>query len=118
MISSDFKFNKVFIQETESTNSYARSLLKDKQAKEGDVFIADYQSGGRGQLHSKWFSEANKNLTFSFVIEANIELEDQFKISQIVCQGLIAFLDTMSVDACIKWPNDILIGKRNLLVFW
>ena len=50
---------------TNSTNTYLKNLLKEKQVKDLSCIWALLQTQGRGQQGAKWISEPGKNLTFS-----------------------------------------------------
>ena len=72
------------LEETESTNSYLKQLLREKHLEEGSIVVADYQTGGRGQRGNSWISAKGKNLLFSLLIyPKNVFAKDQFIISRI-----------------------------------
>ncbi|MEK7794041.1 MAG: biotin--[acetyl-CoA-carboxylase] ligase [Candidatus Hydrogenedentota bacterium] len=91
-----------YVEETSSTNDLALARGMD-----GDVFVADRQTAGRGRLGRSWHSAPGKGLWFS------IALANQ-------TPGVV-FAAALSVrDACapkcalrVKWPNDLLLeGKK------
>jgi BirA family transcriptional regulator, biotin operon repressor / biotin---[acetyl-CoA-carboxylase] ligase len=91
-----------------STNSYAASLLKNKEVAEGLVIYTNYQSAGRGQAGNKWESEENKNLLFSIILyPIMIDPSDQFLLSMVISLGICDFLEQYASSISIKWPNDI-----------
>lgn len=101
-------FHKV---STASTNIDARA------GKPGDVFTADFQTAGRGRLDHKWISPAGTNLMMSVVLDvAGIEAESvatlPLTVGLGVARGVSAFV--RSPLPCLKWPNDVLIGKRKI----
>mgnify|MGYP002632800960 CR=1 FL=1 len=101
----------------DSTNNYARALIRDKMPIEGTVIIADSQTGGRGQRSNSWSSEPGLNLTCSYILNpAFLSATNQFALSATVA---LSVFDTIrkfapSNDVKIKWPNDILIGDRKI----
>lgn len=96
------------LDETESTNSYLKQLIRDQHPEEGTVVVADYQTGGRGQMGNSWFSTKGENLLFSLLLHPqNIVARDQFIISRIVSLAVKNTLDQFTHDIRIKWPNDI-----------
>ncbi|MDO5523970.1 MAG: biotin--[acetyl-CoA-carboxylase] ligase [Bacteroidia bacterium] len=96
------------LHETESTNSYLKNLLKSQHPAEGSVVVADYQTGGRGQMGNSWFSSRGDNLLFSLLLyPAQIPANEQFIISRIASLAIKNTLDQFTDDIRIKWPNDI-----------
>lgn len=108
------QYQFVVQDELESTNNYAKQLVSDK-AGDRTVVLAHYQSGGRGQQGNSWESEAGKNLLFSVILYPGfMEAELQFYISMAVSLALVDVLDHETDGVCIKWPNDIYVGKRKI----
>jgi len=98
----------IHLDEVESTNLYLRQLVRDEQPEEGSVVIANYQTGGRGQMGSSWFSAKGENLLFSLLIyPRGVKANEQFIISRIASLAVKNTLDHFTDDIRIKWPNDI-----------
>lgn len=96
------------LEATESTNLYLKQLLREEQLEEGSMVIADFQTGGRGQVGSSWFSSKEKNLLFSLLIyPKDVRANEQFIISRIASLAVKNTLDQFTDDIRIKWPNDI-----------
>jgi BirA family biotin operon repressor/biotin-[acetyl-CoA-carboxylase] ligase len=103
------------IDELDSTNNYAASLLLTKRPPEGTVIVANSQVGGRGQASNKWESEPDRNLTLSIVLFPDfMEITKQFEISKAISLGVVDLLKDLVNDVSIKWPNDIYIGKKKV----
>ncbi|MGQ7870890.1 biotin--[acetyl-CoA-carboxylase] ligase [Sunxiuqinia sp. sy24] len=103
------------IERTASTNNYATSQVRENDIETGTVFLAYDQTAGRGQLESRWESEAGKNLTFSLVLRpAFLEIYKQYMLSKAVCLGLERFLSSCTEGVKIKWPNDIYVHDRKV----
>jgi len=84
-------------------------------APEGLVVAAFFQEKGRGQRGSTWESESGKNLTFSLLLRPIfMKVEEQFTISKAIALSICDWLKNNSVDACIKWPNDIYVGDKKI----
>jgi BirA family biotin operon repressor/biotin-[acetyl-CoA-carboxylase] ligase len=100
-----FKLNSV-----DSTNNYAANLLKDGIIENGAVVMADFQTNGRGQRSNVWHSDSGMNLCASFLyLPANLALSDLITINWWVSLSVIDLLNKFSVNASIKWPNDIFV---------
>jgi BirA family biotin operon repressor/biotin-[acetyl-CoA-carboxylase] ligase len=50
----------IHLTETESTNTYAMDVVAKTNPSEGTCVLADYQTGGKGQIGRYWHSEASK----------------------------------------------------------
>ena len=105
----------------DSTNNYAKSLIKEGKAKDGQIIYAVSQNAGRGQGVKTWESEPGKNLTFSLIIKPqNIKPKDQFIISQAVSVGIVNYLsrkdgfETYPHKINIKFPNDIFVDMKKI----
>lgn len=97
----------------DSTNSQAARELET--AAEGCVWIADFQTQGRGQRGNKWESGKGENLTFSILLRPEfLHPSRQFLISQICALGVSRYLNDKGLPAKIKWPNDIYIGDKKI----
>ena len=103
------------IHETDSTNNYAANQLLTKRLPEGVVFIADSQIGGRGQASNRWESEPSKNLTFSILLYPEfLEISRQFELSKTISLGVTDYLNELTHNVSIKWPNDIYLENRKV----
>lgn len=97
-----------YVEETDSTNLYARKIIQEKDIKNAFTVYTDFQTSGRGQRGNSWESEQGKNLLFSTVLFPDkVEASQQFVLSQIVSLAIKDILDEEVADISIKWPNDI-----------
>lgn len=97
----------------DSTNTQA--LREIATAPEGSVWIADFQTAGRGQRGNAWESVRGKNLTFTLLLRPEFVLvTNQFELSQVVSLGVCRYLKEQGIDAKIKWPNDIYAGNKKI----
>lgn len=108
-----FEFKIKHFKVLPSTNSYAHEQA-ECGAEEGIVYVADYQTAGRGQLDRKWESSAGKNLLVSILIRPPISPAKAPIITQIVCHSIARVLhDFYGIECELKRPNDILVhGKK------
>lgn len=103
------------LEETVSTNSLIRSLLKERTLPEGSLVVTNFQTAGRGQSGNSWESETGKNLTFSLVIYPEIILaNEQFLISQIAALSVKETLSAYTDNIRVKWPNDVYWNDRKI----
>lgn len=99
-----------FIQEATSTNDIVRTLGRCNT-----IIVAESQTAGRGQRGNSWESAPKQNLTFSLMITPLcLEAEKQFYISKVASLAVVATLNTLKIEAQIKWPNDIYVGDKKI----
>ena len=107
------KFDIRQFEEIPSTNTLALELAS-KQAEEGLVIVADYQTKGRGKPGRKWVSPRGKNLLFSLLLRPEIPPGRAPILTQIACRSVAkVLLEHYGISSTFKRPNDILVtGKK------
>ncbi len=99
-----------------STNDLASAWASDAQhrAPHGAVIVAETQTAGRGRLGREWHSPSGENLYISCVLRPSLPSEEVPPIT--LCAGLAVceVVNSLGIDASIKWPNDVLVGDRKL----
>lgn len=103
----------IWLEEAESSNDVARMTIDDLDNL--SVVSVRHQTKGRGQHGRTWESGQGENLTFSLVLK-NLEIapRSQIAISQITSLSLVELLKRHGIEAKIKWPNDIYVGKNKI----
>lgn len=102
------------LEETDSTNSFLRSL-SPRPAAEVVVAVADYQSAGRGQGSNSWESSRGENLLASIsVCPKGIKATQQFCLSVAGALAVKDVLDAFVDDVSLKWPNDVYVSDRKI----
>ena len=108
--------------ELPSTQTLARERLASGEAKNGDVFVALHQSGGKGRYDDRiWHDEAGSNLLMSVILtEIPNHLAD--KMQFVTALSVLATVRTLLTREIrqfdlqrvqLKWANDILVdGKK------
>lgn len=110
-----FGRNYVYEERIPSTNNLAKKLAH-QGAEEGTVVITEEQSEGRGRLTRGWYSPYGKGLWFSLILRPNFLPMEAPKCTLMAAVALTkAFYRLGLTKAGIKWPNDILVGKRKLV---
>jgi BirA family biotin operon repressor/biotin-[acetyl-CoA-carboxylase] ligase len=99
----------IILPTIDSTNNYAKSLLRDGLAKNGMVIFAEEQTQGRGQKSNKWESEKGLNIMLTAIVETKaLSALNQFPLSCAVAVACSDFFSFYAGDeTCIKWPNDL-----------
>lgn len=101
-----------FEPSVDSTNEWAFRA----KGQRGEVFLADFQSAGKGRLSRPWESPAGKNILLSLVDTSPGPSEKFYPLSLVAG---VAFLEGLKkiapqTDFKLKWPNDILINGKKL----
>ena len=85
----------------------------DEGAPEGMVYLADEQTAGRGRGGHGWQSTRAAGLYVSVLLRPKVAPADILWLS--LAAGLAvrdAVQETTSLAADIRWPNDLLLGKK------
>lgn len=111
--------NKVFLPETDSTNSYATTLLKNVNCMEGTVVYTNNQTKGKGQRGNSWMADSSMNITLSVILKPTfLPSKKSFYLSKITALAihdvLTEILNSSQNDIKIKWPNDILVNSKKI----
>lgn len=105
-----------FVPECQSTNSLLLDLASKSVLPEGTVVITSNQFAGRGQRGNTWQTAAGMNLTFSVLLKPSfLAVKNQFSLTIVASLSVFDFLKEKNIDDVkIKWPNDILVGKKKI----
>lgn len=97
-----------------STNDVAFSLARSGSP-EGTLVIAEEQTRGKGRLGRAWHSPPGLGLWFSIILRPEIAAYESATVSLGVALAVAGVLrDAYGIDARIKWPNDVLVGRRKI----
>ena len=111
---SIFSRNIVFHKSLESTNTLAKELADDG-APEGTIVLAEEQRAGRGRLGRQWLSPGYVNILVSILLRPTLEQDQLFILTMILALAAIESINGMvELEASIKWPNDLYVGRRKL----
>ncbi|MCX5687763.1 MAG: biotin--[acetyl-CoA-carboxylase] ligase [Candidatus Omnitrophica bacterium] len=101
-------------KEISSTNDTAHDLAMAGE-KEGSIVIAESQTAGRGRMGRKWTSPKSKGAYFSVILRPNILPKEVPGITLFSALSVAKTIrETLSLDAFIKWPNDVLIDSQKI----
>jgi BirA family biotin operon repressor/biotin-[acetyl-CoA-carboxylase] ligase len=101
-----------------STNDVATTIAGTGD-REGSVVVADAQTAGRGRRGRTWFSPPASGLYVSVVLapgRARVEPERAVMLLTLAAGAALAEAveRATGLRADIKWPNDLLVGRRKL----
>ncbi|MBU4309989.1 biotin--[acetyl-CoA-carboxylase] ligase [bacterium] len=107
-----------YFKEIGSTNDCAIELARPpageagKGAREGTIVIAEVQTKGKGRLGREWSSPFG-GLWLSIILRPKILPTQAPRMTVIAALGVAKTIrELYSLDAFIKWPNDILIRSQ------
>jgi BirA family transcriptional regulator, biotin operon repressor / biotin---[acetyl-CoA-carboxylase] ligase len=96
-----------------STNEVLRKLAEGG-ATDGTVVVAETQTAGRGRHGTAWFSPEAANLYVSVLFHPKIAPRELPLFAPIASLALAEAAWIESAPALIKWPNDVLVGRRKV----
>jgi BirA family transcriptional regulator, biotin operon repressor / biotin---[acetyl-CoA-carboxylase] ligase len=100
--------------EVGSTNTELIGLAREG-APAWSVFVAGYQSAGRGRLGRAWEATPGSSLMASLLLRPRIPPADAPLITLAAGACLAAAIeDACGVTVGCKWPNDLVAGERKL----
>ena len=104
--------NRFFLEETESTNKYAKEHIEELD--DNTVVYTYNQTSGRGRLNRKWSYGGKDNIYASIVLKPSNKMQEVYSnLTQLLCLVLAQTFEYYGVEPKIKWPNDIRIkGKK------
>lgn len=99
-----------------STSTFLKEMIREKDVENFTIVRADYQINGRGQRKTIWLSEKGKNLLFSILLRfSDFYAENQFYLTCAVSLAVCQSLKNYGIDRLkIKWPNDIMAGNKKI----
>lgn len=99
--------------EVGSTQDEARRAAR-AGAPSRSVFVAEYQSAGRGRQGRPWVAPAGSCLTLSVLFRPAEATPLPLRYTMLASVALAQAIDTVAprLRAEIKWPNDVMLGQR------
>lgn len=102
-----------FYDAVDSTNLRAK-LDAENGAPQGALVVADMQTAGRGRRGRSWSSPAGTNVYFTLILKPDFAPDKASMLTLVMAMAVAEGIsETCGGEACIKWPNDIVIdGKK------
>lgn len=106
----------ILLDEVDSTNNYAATLLAEGKLAHGTVILAEKQTAGRGQRGNSWSSTAGNQFACSVYVEtAFLSAAHYLHLNIAVALALRNTIQAFTSDQVyVKWPNDLLVNDRKL----
>ncbi|MEJ7598186.1 MAG: biotin--[acetyl-CoA-carboxylase] ligase [Kofleriaceae bacterium] len=104
---------RIDLAECGSTNDEAARLAR-AGASHGTIVVADRQRAGRGRDGRVWASPAGAGLYLSAIVRPPLPLALVPPLTLAIGVGLCDAVRLCGAGAVLKWPNDLLVGRRKL----
>ena len=105
----------IILDSVGSTNDYLKEL-GNNGCREGVVVAAREQTKGKGRLGRVWQTKRDENISFSLLLRPRTAPGGVAAVTPLaglaICKAL---RETTGLDCKIKWPNDIIVGKKKLV---
>lgn len=106
--------NIIILEETDSTNEEGKRQGA-AGAPDGTLCLAERQTGGKGRLGRVWSSPAGTGVWMTLLLRPHLAPQEATQLTLIaglsVCQAIRRLT---GCDAMIKWPNDVVIGRKKV----
>ena len=90
-------------------------MTLNKEAPDGLVVIADNQTKGKGTNGRIWYTTDGQNLTFSFLLKPNCNIQNLKNLTIIIAEVIVKVIrELYGYSLKIKYPNDIMIGNKKI----
>ena len=107
--------NLIVLDSVNSTNDYPKKL-GNEGCENGTVVAAREQTRGKGRLGRTWQSKKDDGIAFSVLLRPNVAPSEVSAITPLaglaVCKAIREYT---KLDCVIKWPNDIIVGRKKLV---
>lgn len=105
----------IHLSQVDSSNNYIAKHDDIQALADGTAIMAYHQTGGRGQFASKWAMYPGKDLAVSYLIRPELNPESSYVLNKATALAVRQTIsDLTGAIAYIKWPNDILIGRKKV----
>lgn len=104
----------VYQRQVESTNDVAKKAVNAGLASSGSIYLAEFQSAGRGRGGNRWVCPEGEGLLFSLVVEPDVDVLFWNRMSLAVGLALVNTIKDFGLNVTMKWPNDIYLGDKKL----
>ena len=82
----------------------------------GDVYLAEFQSAGKGRANRNFTSQPGDGVLLSTVIAAHTQPENRWGWIPLITgvAACAAIFKSTGINAQLKWPNDLMIGDEKV----
>lgn len=102
----------IYLEQLDSTNLMAKSLMQESNLEEGTIVIASQQNLGKGTDGNVWVSDIG-NLYLSVIFSYSEKVNTLFPLYPAVAIAKV-LKEHYHIDAHVKWPNDVLVASKKI----
>ncbi|WP_111511734.1 biotin--[acetyl-CoA-carboxylase] ligase [Mycobacterium kyogaense] len=103
------------VEETGSTNADLVARAADGDDIAGAVLLAEHQSEGRGRHGRRWSAPPRTQISVSVGVDTTGVAPERWGWLPLLTGLSVAqTVQSLGVDATVKWPNDVLVGSGKL----
>ena len=103
------------VEETGSTNADLVARAADGEDIAGAVLLAEHQSAGRGRHGRRWSAPPRTQISVSVGVDTTgVEPDRWGWLPLLTGLSVAQTVQSLGVDATVKWPNDVLVGSGKL----
>ena len=107
----------IYLRSIASTNAFLSDYTAKNNPSHNICVYTFEQTGGKGQIGRKWFSDTDKNLSLSYFLpNTDQEVSEHFSLNKCISLSLLDFLKQLMPEQNIqiKWPNDLYVDDRKI----
>ena len=106
--------NVIILEETDSTNNYAKKLAQNGEPS-GTIVIAKTQTAGKGRLGRSFCSPSGTGLYMSIILRLDYDLETVSLLTSCMSVAASNAIDRLyGTDMKIKWVNDLYLNGKKI----
>lgn len=115
IIRSDGPWSSLEVVETLGSSNETLSLAASAgTALPGSVLVTEEQTAGRGRRGRGWVAPQYSSVMVSVLVQPDSEPARWGWLPLLTALAVVEAVDTLGVEASIKWPNDVLVGDAKV----
>ena len=103
-----------FARETDSTNLWGKRAWREEGAGHGELFVAEYQSAGRGRFTRRWSAPPDSAITMSILICPEFSPQKAPMLTLVMGLSVAQAVRELDIEVSIKWPNDVVVSRKKI----
>ena len=103
-----------FARETDSTNLWGKRAWREEGAGHGELFVAEYQSAGRGRFTRRWSAPPDSAITMSILICPEFSPQKAPMLTLVMGLSVAQAVAELGLEVGIKWPNDVVVSRKKI----
>lgn len=110
----------VYYDEIDSTNNEAKRQAEKGEVKDGTLFVAECQTGGRGRRGRNWVSPPGSGIWMSLFLKPDISPASASMLTIVAAMAVTESVGKIvkelgeKADCKIKWPNDLVLNGKKI----